>query len=285
MTTYAQAGVEADKLLRYRALFLKCFPTADKFRHPAFLRWLYAGNPDGQVVGFDAFDGDLLIAHYACVPAMVRIGGSQARALLSLNTATHPEYQGKGLFTQLANMTYRHAAELGFDCVYGVANANSTPGFVRKLGFQLVQPLDARLGIGGLGIDFDAVARNAEFERTWTREAIGWRQANPVNAIQCQRHGQKLSLTAQASGRILSAYAELPVSAALQSAATGGRGAPFRLYLGLTPDGACEFHTYAQIPARLRPSPLNLIYRSLQGESRQLTRGHVQFSFLDFDAY
>lgn len=285
MTTYAQASVEADKLLQYRDLFVTCFPSADKFRHPGFLPWLYAGNPGGQVVGFDAFDGNRLIAHYACVPAMVRVHGSPARALLSLNTATHPEYQGKGLFTKLAEMTYRRAAELGFDCVYGVANANSTPGFVRKLGFQLVQALDARIGIGSLGINFDAAARNAEFERTWTPEAIRWRQSNPVNTIQCRRHGQKLGFTARAWGRALSVYAELPASADLQSAATGGRESAFRLFLGLTPDGACGFRSYVQIPAHLRPSPLNLIYRSLQDDSRQLTRGYIQFSYLDFDAY
>jgi hypothetical protein len=42
---------------------------------------------------------------------------------------------------------------------------------------------------------------------------------------------------------------------------------------------------YASIPQRLRPSPLNLIYRSLSGRAPQLDPSNIRFTFLDFDAY
>jgi hypothetical protein len=35
----------------------------------------------------------------------------------------------------------------------------------------------------------------------------------------------------------------------------------------------------------LRPSPLNLIYRSLSGRVAQLDPTAIRFTFLDFDAY
>ncbi len=284
MITFSPVGVEQDRLQRYQELFLKCFPASTKFG-AAFLRWLYKDNPDGKVIGFDAFDGDRLAAHYVCIPATVRVGGAPVRALLSLNTATHPDYQGQGLFTKLAEMTYRTGAELGFHCVYGVANANSTPGFVRKLGFQLVQPLDAMVGIGRLGIDFSQVSRDAQFERIWTPESLKWRCSNPVNPVHGFDLADRLGLYAQASGRLLSAYTELPFPADPCIAGHGGPRSPLRLYLGLVPGASHRFSTYAHIPQRLRPSPLNMIYRPLDTQGTTLDRDHIHFTFLDFDAY
>jgi len=284
MITFSPIGIEQERLQRYQTLFRECFPGTTKFGS-AFLTWLYKDNPDGEAIGFDAFDGDRLAAHYACIPARVRVHGMPVRALLSLNTATHPDYQGKGFFTKLADMTYRAAADLGFHCVYGVANSNSTPGFVRKLGFQLVQPLDAMVGVGRLGIDFSRVAHDAAFERVWTPESLGWRCANPVNPVHRRFWNDRLCLQARASGRLISAYAELPATV---EAGTGGNGslrAPLRLFLGLVPGAACDFAAYAHIPQRLRPSPLNLIYRPLGADGARLEPGQIQFTFLDFDAY
>src|SRR5690349_12069268 len=133
--SFAPIRTDAAALAQYGALFQACFPMTDKFT-PRYLQWLYVDNPDGKAVGYDAWDGERLAAHYVCIPARAWVEGAQVPVLLSLNTATHPDYQGKGLFTKLASMTFEAGAAQGFDGVYGVANANSTPGFVRKLGFQ-----------------------------------------------------------------------------------------------------------------------------------------------------
>jgi len=276
--------IDEQMLLRYEALFAACFAPSPKFS-PATLKWLYGENPDGQVVGFDAMDGDELAAHYVCIPSVARIGGVEVRTLLSLNTATHPKYQGRGLFTQLAEKTYQTATEQGFHAVYGVANANSTPGFVRKLGFQLVQPLEAKVGLGGLGIDFAAVRRSAQFERVWTAASLDWRSRNPCNPV---RRGaiaaQRAAFHAKAFGSLLPAYAELPPEPSAPDLRRVA-ASPLRLFLGLVPEGAGGFGGYVDIPRRFRPSPLNLIYRSLAHPGTQLEAGRVLFSFLDFDAY
>ncbi|HYW76097.1 MAG TPA: GNAT family N-acetyltransferase, partial [Gammaproteobacteria bacterium] len=198
----------------------------------------------------------------------------------------HPDYRGKGLFTRLAERTYEAAAERGFHSVYGVANANSTPGFVRKLGFQLVEPLQARIGIGSLGIHLASAARDAQFQRVWTQDSLGWRCANPANAVRYTQMSDGLGLFAAAYGRILSAYAELPLNAPVPTHAVANRApSQFRLYLGLAPSSACRPSAYVPIPDRLRPSPLNLIFRPLTQRGSRLEAGHVNFSFLDFDAY
>jgi hypothetical protein len=274
---------DRQALASYNVLFETCFSRLPKFELSS-LDWLYTQNPDGPAVGFDAIVDSELAAHYVCVPTTIRLNGVLERALLSLNTATHPKYQGKGLFTKLATMTYRLAAEQGYKSVFGVANANSTPGFVRKLGFQLVEPLKAMVGIGRLDANFDYIAKNAQFERVWTQSALAWRCSNPANPICCRTKNGIAGFEAQAMGDRLRAYAELPATnIAVPSPPT--RLLPFRLYLGLAPTGACLFKNYLNIPNRFRPSPLNFIFKDLGDGGRCPESGRLSFSFLDFDAY
>lgn len=271
-------------LAQYSALFTTCFPGASHFTAD-YLRWLYADNPDGPAFGFDAREDGVLAAHYVCIPARARIEGREVRVLLSLNTATHPAFQGKGLFTKLAAMTFDAAAAAGFEGVYGVANANSTPGFVRKLGFQLVRPLDAMVGVGGLGAA--PADSTPAFERLWSGPALDWRCANPHNPVARRRRGALCQFQARAIAPWVQAYAELALPADVAPGANGvpAPATPFRLYLGLTPDAVRARRAYASIPQRLRPSPLNLIYRSLASPGAQLDAARIQFTFLDFDAY
>lgn len=276
---------DSKALAQYESLLSKCFPKTVKF-NPSYLDWLYRKNPDGKAQGFDAWDGHLLVAHYVCIPVLARVGGKVVRALLSLNTATHPDYEGRGLFTKLAEMTYSVAATEDFDCVYGVANARSTPAFVNKLGFQLVQPLDARIGVGKLGNDQEVDASELQFKRIWSAKSLKWRCSNPYNPISSRRHDNLLQFHAQAMGKFLPVYAELS-SLDMPQVWCGDVKSlpPWRLFIGLVLDGACKFHHYVSIPTRFRPSPLNFIYRSLSQRIVRLEKGHISFSFLDFDAY
>lgn len=274
-------------LAQYGALFAACFPGANKFT-PDYLTWLYAANPDGPAVGMDAWDGERLAAHYVCIPARAWVEGRQVLVLLSLNTATHPDYQGKGLFTKLAAATFEAGAAAGFDGVYGVANANSTPGFVRKLGFQLVRPLEARVGLGGFVHGHKAPAATLSFERSWTPQALAWRCANPHNPVWRRSSGKRQQFYAAASSLRLPAYAELTrdsIAAGMDDSVGAPSLSPVRLLLGLAPDDSSNYWNYASIPQRLRPSPLNLIYRSFAPRVTQLDPARIQFTFLDFDAY
>jgi GNAT superfamily N-acetyltransferase len=282
---FAPIRTDAAALAQYGELFTACFPMTDKFT-PRYLEWLYVSNPDGRAVGYDAWDGERLAAHYVCIPARAWVEGREVPVLLSLNTATHPDYQGKGLFTKLASMTFEAGASQGFDGVYGVANANSTPGFVRKLGFQLVRPLEARIGVGGLRHAPRAAPDALSFERKWSAEALRWRCANPHNPVFMRNGGGKLRFHAAASGHKLPAYAELDADGLMLAAPEGAPMlSPLRLFIGLAPDASSSYWNYASIPMRLRPSPLNLIYRSFAPRVSALDPSRIAFSFLDFDAY
>ncbi|PRC93955.1 GNAT family N-acetyltransferase [Solimicrobium silvestre] len=285
MLTFAPIKFDNKTLALYVSLFSTCFPKSTKFT-PEYLQWLYCKNPAGLAIGFDAWDGEILAAHYVCVPTFVSINGVKVQALLSLNTATHPLYQGKGLFTKLAEQTYSAGAENNFDCVYGVANANSTPGFIGKLGFQLVDQLDARFGVGHLNIDFEVAKRNTQFERIWSADCLNWRCSNPENTVYQYKHSDFRQFYASSVWKSFPVYAETLNDQAMDlNRSERKKFLPVRLFLGLIPDGASQDMKYLTIPLRLRPSPLNLIFRSLTGNVQKIEKGHASLSFLDFDAY
>lgn len=278
--------VSQSRLDSYAGLFQQCFPAATQL-NPAYLKWLYADNPAGGVIGFDAWDGETLAAHYVCIPAMAIVNGRPDRVLLSLNTATHPGFQGKGLFTKLAELTYGKGADEGYAAVYGVANANSTPGFLRKLGFTLVSPLDAKVGLGrisgkGGGATADA---GCGFKRIWEPATLAWRISNPERRYRLVSCGDA-TVGAQAStGKIgLVAWAEIPDRAA--AGLRVGRGSPaLRLHLGLRPSDDRSAGVWFDVPGRLRPSPLNLIFKSLRDGTETLDANRVTLGQLDFDAF
>lgn len=276
---------DEGSLKSYEALFAQCFPPSAKFGMHA-LRWLYTQNPAGHAVGFDAWEGDTLAAHYVCVPALISYEGHARRMLLSLNTATHPSFQGRGLFTKLAQTTYNAASGLGFDAIYGVANANSTPGFTRKLGFKLIQPLEARLGFGRLKVDHQRLPSSAQFQRAWPQDHLRWRCSNPVNPVSSRNKDGDAQFFAAAKSSLLPVYSQLEDYQVSEGVVQTYKGlSPTRLFLGLYPSGTCGYERYVSVPKRFRPSPLNFIFLPLRENLTMLETGAVQFSFLDFDAY
>jgi GNAT superfamily N-acetyltransferase len=272
--------VSTARLGEYEALFRRCFPGAGHMDRP-YLEWLYCDNPDGAMGGFDAWAGERLAAHYACAPARARIEGQSCTVALSLNTATDPDFQGKGLFTRLAEKTYADLAAQGVRAVYGVANANSTPGFLRKLGFTLVRRLDAVVGVGPLRRGESAVD-DVQFCREWSATSLDWRMRNPVAPLRACAHAGSTAFFAATRWPLLSAYAELEE---MPPVAVSGQGALLRVFVGCLPQGERLAPQYLHVPQFLRPSPLNLIYRDLVRPGFSPDPGKVRVSFLDFDAF
>lgn len=286
MFEFAPTRTDDAALAQYSELFRVCFPGADHLRE-GYLRWLYRENPSGPVIGYDAFVGERLAGHYVCVPADMFLFGQRRRAMLSLNTATHPEFQGRGLFTELARRTYALGAEKGFSFVYGVANANSTPGFTRKLGFQLVSPLEAKISMGRLAkVDWPAACQQASIRGDWTGTRLAWRAASPRNQIRIARVEEGVFAAHARTGYPgIVVCGEVPVSQQPTSSKLEAVPPLPRLFLGLLPAGTFRRGLSISVPDALRPSPLNLIYRSLDDEHASVPTEEISLNFLDFDAY
>jgi GNAT superfamily N-acetyltransferase len=270
--SFERVVVDDASLERCADLLCAVFPGAHFTAE--LLRWQYRDNPSGTIVGWNAIAPDgSIAAHYVVQPLEASIEGRDERGALSFNTATHPAHQGKGLFTELGRRTYESAAAEGYAHVVGVANANSTPGFTRKLGFALVRPLEARLGFRLRPPERAAVT----YERTWSDATARWRATRP--GAPYRSVGNALyAATPQPMIRAL-----LACGPAFRGTASGGIGLrPFDLWLGLEPGGPPPG---ARIPQRFRPSPLNFIFLDLSGRARSLAADAVRFRAADFDPY
>ena len=243
---------------------------ADKFSLE-YLQWQYADNPVGKIVGFNAYMGDVLAAHYVTMPIYMNIDDRKTLGLLSLNTATHPEHQGKRLFTTLASKTYEYAAENGYKFVIGVANANSTHGFIKHLGFKLIGPLTFKIGVG------QNLYRRKDytFTRYWDKEIMDWRMTNP--SMQYYKNGDMVVSPIKPGFKKL-VYHDAEGLVSLPKL----HGRPVNLYIGFGAD--LSKGTYCGIPKFIEHSPFNLIFRDLTGGTLpEVTKDNILFELLDFD--
>ncbi len=103
---------------------------------PIYLEWEYLLNPNGHAIVFIAKDDSAkTVAQYVVIPTLITDGEMDYRGSLSLNTLTHPNFQGLGLFRNLASNTFSKCVDQDINFTYGFPNGNSFPGFIEKLKF------------------------------------------------------------------------------------------------------------------------------------------------------
>jgi len=95
-----------------------------------------------QHVGFIAYNTqNMPVAFYGVIPCFIRFEDKIILAAQSADTMTHPDYRYKGLFTELASLTYQLCRSSGIQLVFGFPNQNSLQGFITKLGCDRGQNL------------------------------------------------------------------------------------------------------------------------------------------------
>ena len=252
-----------------------------------YLEWLYKKNPAGHVVGYNAYTKDrLLAAHYATIPINAEIYNKKVKGLLSLNTATHSSHRGKGLFTQLAERTYNDAEKEDYDFVIGVANQNSTSGFIDKLNFQLVAPLDVRVGIGNTPPK-NSNQDNTQFSTIKDNDFLQWRLNKPNSVYRAnQKNNTIYSKTAYPYFEAILTSLDSSQSINLEQVNLITEiKLSMKLWIGINDSINWTLKPYFPLPNKLKPSPLNLIYKDLSGKLAELDRSQIIFEALDFDAY
>lgn len=291
------------------ALLGETFPGAGRVARTDYLEWLYAESPFGTVVRRDIVDDQGLAAHYAVVPVELDTGAVAVPAALSLNTAVHERARGGGVFVRLASETIEAARARGVRAVIGVANANSTPGFERRLNFVNLGPLPVTVALptpGRRGALRSAWAESASallddvddllapatsgWTRAWSGDRLRWRLRSPGARYAVHRSDELLGVSTAERGPggapvavLLAAFAARPLEPAagraLVRSACRIHRAPVALHAGHNPRVPLAG---LPLPDRLRPSPLNLIARELDGVALPPVD---RFEFLDFDAY
>ena len=270
-------GEYDDSMLdRVVTLFKVVFNWTDKFSKE-YLEWQYLKNPNGTVVSYNAFANDgSLAAHYAAIPIRMMIGGKIEKGLLSLNTATHPLHQGHGLFTNLATQTYQYARDCGYKYVIGVANANSTHGFLKYLGFEFISPLEFKIGMGNIFRQANLVNKN---HMIYDHETLMWRLQCPAYVYSANDfciYGKRPEFLFH------SVVLKLPSGETRERLGLKKTHSVFNIYVGLGLESKSGL--YFNLPKFIKRSPFNLIFKDMSdGQLPKITRENVSFQLLDFD--
>jgi len=102
-----------------------------KWHSPEYWRWKYTRNPAGPPIIWLAEHNNKIIGHYGITPIRMKIGNAYVRGSFADDAATHPDYQGRGVFSSIVNRSYLDAGQGGIPITFGFANTNLGPTYKR----------------------------------------------------------------------------------------------------------------------------------------------------------
>lgn len=235
----------------------------------------YVLNPSGKVISFNAFDGDKMIAHYACIPTRFVVNSRVANGILSLSTVTHQDYRGRGLFRTLAKMTYDKAREDGFEFVLGIANANSFPGFLKYFNFEFIDQLEVKVGYGTRIYPKEGVI----FSGYYDDEIMKWRATCAFN-VNYHKCSSSIESNYGKFARTFMGSFDKHLLENLSIQKSKFSILP-KLYIGI---GADIKSLYIPVPKFIKRSPFNLIFMDMtNGKLPRINKENIHFQLWDFD--
>ncbi|MEM8619410.1 MAG: GNAT family N-acetyltransferase [Actinomycetota bacterium] len=120
----------------------------DDPRFERLFAWKHDENAFGPSYMWVAADGDRIVGLRAFMRWEFERGEATLRAVRAVDTATHPDYQGRGLFTAMTMHGLDEVRGDGVDFVFNTPNAQSRPGYV-KMGWTVVGRLPVALRFAG----------------------------------------------------------------------------------------------------------------------------------------
>lgn len=105
----------------------------------AFWQWKHHANPFGASYGLYAWDEAAQRA--AGLRVLMRWifrdkEGNLVQGVRAVDTATHPAYQRRGIFSSLTRQAIDELSAAGTDCIFNTPNQKSLPGYL-KMGWQV----------------------------------------------------------------------------------------------------------------------------------------------------
>jgi GNAT superfamily N-acetyltransferase len=114
-------------------------------RAPEFFRWKHLENPFGPSFLLLAESAGRIVGLRAFMRWRFRVGDRSVRAVRAVDTATHPDHRGKGIFSQLTEQAL-HELRGGTELVFNTPNGKSMPGYL-KMGWRTVGIFPAAIRI------------------------------------------------------------------------------------------------------------------------------------------
>ncbi len=116
----------------------------------SFFAWKHEQNPFGPSPAWVATDGDRIAGFRTFLQwRFEHPDGRVRRAVRAVDTATAPDYQGRGVFRQLTLQAVAELTDDGFDFVFNTPNDKSRPGYL-KMGWVQAGRVAVEARIAGL---------------------------------------------------------------------------------------------------------------------------------------
>jgi GNAT superfamily N-acetyltransferase len=114
-------------------------------RPAEFFRWKHLENPFGRSYMLVAESDDRIVGLRAFMRWEFVAGERRFRAVRAVDTATHPDYQGRGIFSRLTLESLDTLRDQA-DFVYNTPNEKSLPGYL-KMGWKVVGRVPIRIRV------------------------------------------------------------------------------------------------------------------------------------------
>ena len=101
----------------------------------SYWEWKFETNPHGDALIWVGEDDGRIAGCYIWNPVRIRLGAKAIRGAQSVDAATHKDYRGRGLFTDLARTAAEDVAESDLALVYAFPVEAASRGQVR-IGFE-----------------------------------------------------------------------------------------------------------------------------------------------------
>jgi GNAT superfamily N-acetyltransferase len=114
-------------------------------RPPEYFRWKHLQNPFGRSFMILAeYEGEL-VGFRALMRWRFAIGDRRVEAVRPVDTVTHPDHRGRGVFSTLTRTALDRVRD-EVDLVFNTPNQNSLPGYV-KMGWQVAGTVPFRVAV------------------------------------------------------------------------------------------------------------------------------------------
>lgn len=110
-------------------------------RYVDLYRWKHDENPFGPSSRWVAVDGGQVVGYRVFLNWRFRRGdGSTTWAVRAVDTATHPDHRGRGIFRALTTGALDELREMGVEFVFNTPNDQSRPGYLNMGWIELGRP-------------------------------------------------------------------------------------------------------------------------------------------------
>src|SRR4029078_12603302 len=115
-------------------------------RSREFWEWKHNRNPFGNSFSIVADHQGMLIGLRVFISWKWKRGEKSFEAVRAVDTVTHPDWRGKGVFSRLTSTLLEQIQQAGIAFIFNTPNQSSLPGYL-KMGWKPVTKIPLRLKI------------------------------------------------------------------------------------------------------------------------------------------